>query len=83
MIFVLILIYYSRQNPDLEKTIKKHRIEMLSLVRLTLDFIHAGSYLPKGYLWGGKMSTIQIGAIGTTSAAIGIYQIFAKRRLNK
>lgn len=56
---------------------------MLSLIRLSLDFIHAGSYLPKGYLWGGKLSTFQIGAVGTLSAGIGIYQLFAKRRLNK
>ncbi|XP_061398720.1 peroxisomal membrane protein 11C [Musca vetustissima] len=76
-------IKQTKDNPDMEKMLKKHRIEMLTLLRLTLDFIHAGSYLPKGYLWGGKLSTFQIGAIGTTSAAIGIYQIFAKRRLNK
>lgn len=67
----------------MEKTLKKHRIEMLTLVRLSLDFIHAGSYLPKGYLWGGKLSTLQIGVVGTASAAIGLYQIFAKRKLNK
>lgn len=62
---------------------KKQRLEILSLIRLTLDFVHAASYLPKGYLWGGKLSTFQIGAVGTLSAGIGIYQIFAKRRLNK
>ncbi|TMW52576.1 hypothetical protein DOY81_002322 [Sarcophaga bullata] len=72
-----------KKSPEDELKIKKHRLEILSLVRLSLDFIHAASYLPKGYLWGGKLSTFQIGAIGTTSAAIGIYQIFAKRRLNK
>uniref|UniRef100_T1PIY6 Peroxisomal biogenesis factor 11 (PEX11) n=1 Tax=Musca domestica TaxID=7370 RepID=T1PIY6_MUSDO len=73
----------TKDNPDVEKMLKKHRIEILTLIRLSLDFVHAGSYLPKGYLWGGKLSTFQIGAIGTASAAIGIYQIFAKRRLNK
>ncbi|XP_075147832.1 peroxisomal biogenesis factor 11c [Haematobia irritans] len=73
----------SKQNPDMELQLKKHRLDMLTLVRLSIDFIHAGSYLPKGYLWGGKLSTFQIGAVGTASAAIGLYQIFAKRRLNK
>jgi len=66
-----------------QKDLKKHRIELLSILRLTLDFTHAVSTLPKGYLWGGKLSTFQVGVIGTASAAIGIYQIFAKRKLNK
>uniref|UniRef100_A0A034WIX9 Peroxisomal membrane protein 11C n=1 Tax=Bactrocera dorsalis TaxID=27457 RepID=A0A034WIX9_BACDO len=66
-----------------EKLLKKHRLELLSVLRLSLDFTHAVSTLPKGYLWGGKLSTFQVGAIGTLSAAIGIYQLFAKRRLNK
>ncbi|XP_037949896.1 peroxisomal membrane protein 11C [Teleopsis dalmanni] len=66
-----------------EKAIKKHRIEMLSILRLSLDFVHAVSTLPKGFLWGGKLSTFQVGAVGTTSALLGIYQIFAKRKLNK
>lgn len=60
-----------KNSPDDEKLVKKQRIEMLSLVRLSLDFIHAASYLPKGYLWGGKLSTFQIGAVGTMSAGIG------------
>ncbi|XP_018803093.1 PREDICTED: peroxisomal membrane protein 11C isoform X2 [Bactrocera latifrons] len=66
-----------------EKLLKKHRLELLSVLRLSLDFTHAVSTLPRGYLWGGKLSTLQVGAIGTLSAAIGIYQLFAKRRLNK
>ncbi|XP_053946333.1 peroxisomal membrane protein 11C [Anastrepha obliqua] len=66
-----------------EKVLKKHRLELLSVLRLSLDFAHAVSTLPKGYLWGGKLSTFQVGAIGTLSAGIGIYQLFAKRRLNK
>lgn len=77
------IISLLRQSPEDELKMKKHRLEILTLIRLSLDFIHAGSYLPKGYLWGGKLSTFQIGAVGTLSAGIGIYQIFAKRRLNK
>lgn len=65
----------------LRHSLRQHRLEIISVLRLTLDFVHAASYLPRGYLWGGKLSTTQIGAIGTISALIGIYQIFAKRRL--
>ncbi|XP_037827129.1 peroxisomal membrane protein 11C [Lucilia sericata] len=72
-----------KKSPEDELKIKKQRLEILSLIRLSLDFVHAASYLPKGYLWGGKLSTFQIGAVGTLSAGIGIYQIFAKRKLNK
>ncbi|KAI8131048.1 hypothetical protein FF38_11866 [Lucilia cuprina] len=77
------LIKDPKKSPEDELKIKKQRLEILSLIRLSLDFVHAASYLPKGYLWGGKLSTFQIGAVGTLSAGIGIYQIFAKRRLNK
>ncbi|ALC46017.1 CG13827, partial [Drosophila busckii] len=65
------------------KAMAKHRLELISIVRISLDFVHAASTLPKGYLWGGKLSTFQVGAIGTLSAGLGIYQIFAKRKLNK
>ncbi|XP_068156366.1 peroxisomal membrane protein 11C [Drosophila tropicalis] len=65
------------------KSLAKHRLELMSIVRISLDFVHAVSTLPKGYLWGGKLTTFQVGAIGTISAGLGIYQIFAKRRLNK
>ena len=73
---------YSLQKPE-EIAVKKQRIDMVSILRLSLDFMHAVSTLPNGYLWGGKLSTFQVGAIGTLSAALGIYQIIAKRRLNK
>ncbi|XP_017855729.1 PREDICTED: peroxisomal membrane protein 11C [Drosophila arizonae] len=65
------------------KSLAKHRLELMSIARISLDFVHAVSTLPKGYLWGGKLSTFQVGAIGTLSAGLGIYQIFAKRRLCK
>ncbi|XP_017144923.1 peroxisomal membrane protein 11C isoform X2 [Drosophila miranda] len=74
-------------NPklsDIDATVlAKHRLELVSIARISLDFVHAVSTLPGGYLWGGKLTTFQVGAIGTLSAGLGIYQIFAKRRLNK
>ncbi|XP_044312590.1 peroxisomal membrane protein 11C-like [Drosophila rhopaloa] len=65
------------QNQD-----KLNRQDAVSLARISLDLIHAVSILPRGYLWGGKLSTLQLGAIGTLSAGLGIYQILASRKLN-
>uniref|UniRef100_A0A1A9ZW44 Peroxisomal membrane protein 11C n=1 Tax=Glossina pallidipes TaxID=7398 RepID=A0A1A9ZW44_GLOPL len=72
------------QKPSIDDAVvRKHRLEICSLVRLSLDFVHAVSYLPKGYLWGGKLSTLQVGAVGTLSSFLYLYQIFTKRKLNK
>lgn len=61
----------------------KERMEIISIVRLTLDFVHAASTLPNGWLWGGKFSNYTVGIIGTTSSFIGLYQYFARKRLAK
>ncbi|XP_065719234.2 peroxisomal membrane protein 11C [Drosophila suzukii] len=58
-----------------------NRQDVVSFARISLDLVHAVSILPSGYLWGGKMSTLQIGAIGTLSAALGIYQILGRKRM--
>lgn len=67
----------------MEKLINNQRMEVISVIRLSLDLIQAGSTLPKGYLWGGKLSVSAVGACGTLSAAIGIYQYFAKKKMAK
>lgn len=81
-----------RQNIDeienessvaLKRLEAKERMEMISIIRLTLDFVHASSTLPSGWLWGGKFSSYTVGVIGTTSSFIGLYQYFAKKRLAK
>lgn len=81
-----------RQNIDklenekavtLKKLEAKERMEMISIFRLTLDFVHAASTLPEGYLWGGKLSNYTIGIIGSTSSLVGLYQYFARKRLAK
>ncbi|KXJ82848.1 hypothetical protein RP20_CCG010676 [Aedes albopictus] len=59
----------------------KQRMELISIVRLTLDLVHAGSTLPKGMLWGGKFESWHVGLIGTISSFIGLYQYFAKKRI--
>lgn len=65
----------------MEKLINNQRMEVISVIRLTLDLIQAGSTLPKGYLWGGKLENVGVGIIGTLSASIGIYQYFAKKKM--
>ncbi|XP_058460819.1 peroxisomal membrane protein 11C [Malaya genurostris] len=60
---------------------QKQRMELISIVRLSLDLVHAGSTLPKGLLWGGKFESWQVGLIGTVSSFIGLYQYFAKKRI--
>lgn len=81
-----------RQNIDkienesavtLKKLEAKERLEMISIFRLTLDFIHAASTLPEGYLWGAKLSNYTVGLIGSTSSLVGLYQYFARKRLAK
>lgn len=61
----------------------KQRMEMISIFRLTLDFVHATSTLPPGMLWGGKFKSWHVGAIGTISSFIGLYQYFAKKQIAK
>jgi len=73
----------NESSVALKKLEAKERLEMISVVRLTLDFVHAASTLPNGWLWGGKFSTLTVGAIGTTSSFIGLYQYFARKRLAK
>lgn len=61
----------------------RQRMEMISVIRLSIDLTHAVSTLPSGWFWGGKLKTWHVGALGTLSAIIGIYQYFAKKQLKK
>lgn len=65
------------------KLLNTQRMEVISIIRLSLDLTQAVSYLPPGWLWGGRLQTWHVGALGTTSALIGIYQYFAKKKLKK
>lgn len=62
---------------------KKQNMEVITCIRLSLDFVHAVSTFPKGVLWGEKLSNTTVGLIGSCSSVIGIYQYFAKKRLAK
>uniref|UniRef100_A0A182RXY0 Peroxisomal membrane protein 11C n=1 Tax=Anopheles funestus TaxID=62324 RepID=A0A182RXY0_ANOFN len=61
----------------------KQRMEAISILRLLLDLIHAGSTLPKGMLWGGRFQTWHVGLIGSISSLLGLYQYVAKKRIVK
>ncbi|KAG8037706.1 hypothetical protein G9C98_005917 [Cotesia typhae] len=67
-------------NKDEEKALR-HKMynETLVCSRMLLDMSYAVSYLPNGTLWGGKLSTWQVGALGTVSSLIGLYQSLIKR----
>jgi len=61
------------------KLLATQQMEMLTCLRLSLDFIHAVNTLPSGFLWSSKLKTWQVGLIGTLSSVLGMYQLFAKR----
>lgn len=66
------------------KAVNKHRWnESLVCIRLLLDISYAISYLPAGTLWGGKLKIWHVGALGTLSSLISIYQALSKRAEHK
>lgn len=40
---------------------------------------YAVNYLPPGTFWGGKLKTWHVGALGTLSSLIGLYQALSQR----
>ncbi|KAF5295108.1 hypothetical protein FQA39_LY13259 [Lamprigera yunnana] len=58
--------------------IADHHMELLSLVRLSLDLTQTINSLPSGFLWSSKLRQSQIGLIATISSFVGLYQMFAK-----
>lgn len=52
---------------------------MLTCTRLLLDLGYAINYLPTGILWGERLQTWHVGALGTMSALIAIYQALKNR----
>ncbi|XP_017893583.1 peroxisomal membrane protein 11C-like [Ceratina calcarata] len=66
------------------KAVNKQRWnESLGCIRCLLDTSYAISYLPAGTLWGGKLKTWHVGALGTLSSLIGMYQALSKRAEQK
>lgn len=58
---------------------KQQRNELLTCARLVLDVSYAVSYLPPGTLWGGRFKTWHVGALGTISSVVALYQALSKR----
>ncbi|KAJ8674110.1 hypothetical protein QAD02_005372 [Eretmocerus hayati] len=80
-------VSFSKSELDPRFNQRLHRAqlnnELLVCARLMLDLSYAVSYLPPGTLWGGKFSAWQVGALGTISSLIGVYQALSKRIAQK
>ncbi|XP_066993847.2 peroxisomal membrane protein 11C [Anabrus simplex] len=63
----------------LSQLLVQQRREFLSIIRCCLDLVHSVSCLPEGYLWGGKLSRWQVGAVGTLSSLLGLYMALSRR----
>ncbi|XP_025161515.1 peroxisomal membrane protein 11C isoform X2 [Harpegnathos saltator] len=64
----------------LKEVNKKRNSEVLTCTRLLLDLGYAINYLPSGIFWGERLQTWQVGALGTMSALIAIYQALQNRK---
>ncbi|XP_014361086.2 peroxisomal membrane protein 11C [Papilio machaon] len=53
----------------------------LTTSKLLLDVLHAVSWLPRGWLWGGALSTTKVSAIATASAVFGLVMHYNGKRL--
>ena len=52
-----------------------YRRAALSLVQSLSDLVMAVHFLPRGLLWGGRLSTLLVGLCGTASSLLGLYKI--------
>ncbi|KYN23292.1 PREDICTED: peroxisomal membrane protein 11C [Trachymyrmex cornetzi] len=58
---------------------EQRRSALLTCTRIMLDISYAISYLPPGVLWGGRLKTWHVGALGTISSLIGLYQALSRQ----
>lgn len=65
----------------IEQVLKMQKYELLTAIRLSIDFVHAVNTLPPGFLWSSKLQTWHVGLIASISSVLGIYQIYYKRSL--
>ncbi|XP_055855428.1 peroxisomal membrane protein 11C [Episyrphus balteatus] len=74
-------------NDDAEMARKRYEqqriMESITVLRMSLDLVHAVSSLPKGYLWGGEIKSWKVGVIGSLSGLLGIYQYVVKIKKSK
>jgi len=57
---------------------EQQRNTLLTCTRTMLDISYAISYLPPGVFWGGRLKTWHVGALGTISSLIGLYQALSR-----
>lgn len=53
----------------------------LNSTKLILDVVHAVSWLPRGWLWGGSLQTTQAAGVATLSAVLGLVIHYNGKRL--
>ncbi|XP_011175161.1 peroxisomal membrane protein 11C [Solenopsis invicta] len=61
---------------------KQQQSALLTCTRTVLDISYAISYLPPGVLWGGRLKTWHVGALGTISSLIGLCQALSRQMKN-
>ncbi|GAB1859991.1 Peroxisomal membrane protein 11C [Camponotus japonicus] len=66
-------------QSTLKEINEQQQSTLLICTRLALDITYAVSYLPPGVFWGGRLKTWHVGALGTISSIIGLYQAFSQR----
>lgn len=64
----------------MEQIIQMQNSELITSIRLSLDFIHAVNTLPAGFLWASKLNNWHIGLIASISSILGIYQMLHKNK---
>ncbi|XP_077286349.1 peroxisomal membrane protein 11C-like [Arctopsyche grandis] len=71
-------------ESELRKQINsKYWLESITILKLCIDITHAVNCLPNGWLWGGKLDGVKVGAIATLSSLIGIAMHFARKKYFK
>ena len=48
---------------------------ILTALKYSADLIFAIHYLPEGILWSGTLKKWQVGALGSFSSLVGLYQV--------
>ncbi|XP_052758171.1 peroxisomal membrane protein 11C-like [Galleria mellonella] len=70
------------KSPDRTKCAPaQYKQACMTSTKLLLDVIHAVSWLPPGWLWGGTLSAQQASAVGSASAVLALIILHNGKRL--
>lgn len=75
VIYLFLFLFECRMLKSLNE---QRQNMLLTCTRIILDISYAISYLPPGVLWGGRLKTWHVGALGTISSLIGLYQALSR-----